>query len=66
MINSVEQDHLFLKRRVNPSLGLFSSPTAWRTIHEYETMHMIRKEKSRERAKELSMHKISSSPDCLV
>ena len=43
MNNIVEQDHRFIKRRVNPSLGFGSYPTAWRTIQGYETMSMIRK-----------------------
>ena len=43
MNNIVEQDHRFIKRRVNPGLGFGSFPTAWRTIRGYEMMHMIRK-----------------------
>ncbi len=43
MNNMVEQDHRFIKRRVNPGLGFGSYPTAWRTIQGYETMNMIRK-----------------------
>ena len=41
--NIVEQDHRFIKRRVNPGLGFFSYPTAWRTLQGYEMMNMIRK-----------------------
>jgi transposase, IS6 family len=41
--NLIEQDHRFIKRRVNPGLGFFSFNTAWRTIRGYETMNMIRK-----------------------
>jgi transposase, IS6 family len=41
--NLVEQDHRFLKRRVNPGLGFGSFPTAWRTVQGYEVMHMLRK-----------------------
>jgi IS6 family transposase len=41
--NIVEQDHRFIKRRVNPGLGFFSFKTAWRTIGGYEVMNMIRK-----------------------
>jgi transposase, IS6 family len=41
--NLVEQDHRFVKRRVNPGLGFFSFNTAWRTIRGCETMNMIRK-----------------------
>ncbi len=43
MNNLVEQDHHFIKRWVRPGLDFSSYPTAWRTIQEYETMHMIRK-----------------------
>jgi transposase, IS6 family len=41
--NIVEQDHRFIKRRVNPGLGFFSFNTARRTIGGNETMNMIRK-----------------------
>ena len=41
--NIVEQDHRFIKRRVDPGLGFFSFKTARRTIGGYEVMHMIRK-----------------------
>jgi transposase-like protein len=41
--NVVEQDHRFIKRRVNPGLGFDSFRTAQRTLRGYETMHMIRK-----------------------
>jgi len=41
--NIVEQDHRFIKRRVNPGLGFFSINTARRTIGGYEIMNMIRK-----------------------
>jgi transposase, IS6 family len=41
--NVVEQDHRFIKRRVNPGLGFGSFRTARRTIQGYEAMHMIRK-----------------------
>jgi transposase-like protein len=41
--NLIEQDHWFIKRRVNPGLGFFSFNPAWRTIRRYETMNMIRK-----------------------
>jgi transposase, IS6 family len=41
--NIVEQDHRFIKRRVNPGLGFFSFNTARRTISGYEAMNMIRK-----------------------
>jgi transposase, IS6 family len=40
--NLVEQDHRFIKRRVNAGLGFFSFKTAGRTIREYESMNMIR------------------------
>jgi transposase, IS6 family len=41
--NIVEQDHRFIKRRINPGLGFFSFKTARRTIKGYEAMHMMRK-----------------------
>ena len=41
--NLIEQDHRFIKRRVKPGLGFYSSQTAWRTLQGYETMHLIRK-----------------------
>ena len=41
--NLIEQDHRFIKRRVNPGLGFGSYQTAWRTIRGYEAMHTIRK-----------------------
>jgi transposase, IS6 family len=41
--NIIEQDHRFIKRRINPTLGFFSFETAWRTIRRYETINIIRK-----------------------
>jgi transposase, IS6 family len=41
--NIIEQDHRFIKRRVNPGLGFFSFKTARRTIGGYEVTNMIRK-----------------------
>src|SRR5215813_5895054 len=41
--NIVEQDHRFIKRRVNPGLGFFSFNTARRAIGGYEVTNMIRK-----------------------
>lgn len=41
--NTVEQDHRFIKRRVNPGLGFGSFNTARRTLRGYESMSMIRK-----------------------
>jgi len=41
--NIVEQDHQFIKRRVNPGLGFFSFNTARRTISGNEIINMIRK-----------------------
>jgi len=41
--NLIEQDHRFIKRRVNPGLGFFSFNTAGRTIRGYEATHMMRK-----------------------
>jgi transposase, IS6 family len=41
--NMIEQDHRFIKRRVNPGLGFGTFSTAWQTIQGYEAMHMLRK-----------------------
>src|SRR5262245_27467939 len=41
--NIVEQDHRFIKRRINSRLGFFSFNTARRTIGGYEVMYMVRK-----------------------
>jgi transposase, IS6 family len=41
--NVVEQDHRFMKRRVNPGLGFGAFATAERTIQGYEAMHRLRK-----------------------
>jgi transposase-like protein len=41
--NLVEQDHRFIKKLVNPSLGFQSFYTARRTIIGYEIMNSIRK-----------------------
>jgi IS6 family transposase len=41
--NVVEQDHRFIKRRVNPGLGFGAFATAQRTIQGYAAMHMLHK-----------------------
>jgi transposase-like protein len=41
--NVVEQDHRFIKRRVNPGLGFGAFLTARRTLQGYEAMPMLRK-----------------------
>jgi transposase, IS6 family len=41
--NLIEQDHRFIKRLVKPGMGFFSFESAWRTLQEYEAMHMLRK-----------------------
>jgi IS6 family transposase len=41
--NVIEQDHRFVKRRVNPGLGFGAFATAQRTIQGYEAMHRLRK-----------------------
>ncbi len=41
--NLVEQDHRFIKRRVNPGMGFWSFETAWRTLQGYEATHQLRK-----------------------
>jgi len=39
----IEQDHRFLKRRINPEPGFGSFRTGQRTLQGYEAKHMIRK-----------------------
>jgi transposase-like protein len=39
----VEQDHRFVKRRVNPGLGFGAFDTAQRTIQGYEALHRLHK-----------------------
>jgi transposase, IS6 family len=41
--NIIEQDHRFVKRRVNPGLGFGAFATAQRTLQGYEAMHMPHK-----------------------
>jgi IS6 family transposase len=41
--NMIEQDHQFIKKRINPMLGFKSFETAKKTIQGIETMHMIKK-----------------------
>lgn len=41
--NLIEQDHRFIKRRMNPGMGFWSFETAWRTLQGYEVMHQLRK-----------------------
>jgi transposase-like protein len=41
--NMIEQDHRFIKRRVNPGLGFGTFSNAQQTIQGYEAMHMLRK-----------------------
>jgi IS6 family transposase len=41
--NPMEQDHRFIKRRVNPGLGFGTFSTAQQTIQGYEAMHMLHK-----------------------
>ena len=41
--HTIEQDHRFVKRYVNPGLAFGAFPTAPRTIQGYEAMHMLRK-----------------------
>jgi IS6 family transposase len=38
---SIEQDHRFVKRRVNLGLGFGAFATAQRTIQGYEAMHRL-------------------------
>jgi IS6 family transposase len=41
--NVLEQDHRAIKRRINASQHFRSFWAAWRTIGDYEAIHMIRK-----------------------
>jgi transposase, IS6 family len=41
--NAADQDHRFVKHRVNPGLGFGAFATVQRTIQGYEAMHMLRK-----------------------
>ena len=41
--NIIEQDHRFIKKRIDASLGFRSAEGASRTIEGYEAMHAIRK-----------------------
>jgi IS6 family transposase len=43
LTNVLEQDHRFVKRRVNPGLGFGAFDTAQRTIQGYEARHMLHK-----------------------
>ena len=41
--NIIEQDHRFIKKKINPMLGFHSYESAAKTISGIEIMHMIRK-----------------------
>ena len=41
--NSIEQDHRFIKNKINPMLGFKSFDTAKRALCGIEVMHMIHK-----------------------
>jgi transposase-like protein len=41
--HTIEQDHRFVKQRVNPGLGFGAFAMAQRTIQGYEAMHMLHK-----------------------
>lgn len=41
--NRIEQDHRFIKWRVNPGMGFWAFDTAWRTLQRNEAMHQLRK-----------------------
>jgi transposase, IS6 family len=41
--NLIEQDHRFIKRRVNPGMRFWPFDTAWRTVQGYEAIHQLRK-----------------------
>ena len=57
--NIVEQDHRFIKRRINPGLGFGSFNTARRTLKGYEAMNMIRKGQIKDIDKEDVLGQIS-------
>ncbi len=42
-IKTIEQDHRFIKRRVNPGMGFGSFDTAWKTLQGYEATNQLRK-----------------------
>jgi IS6 family transposase len=44
--NIIEQDHRFIKKRINPMLGFKSLETAKKTIQGIERMHMIKRGRS--------------------
>jgi transposase-like protein len=58
--NVIEQDHRFVKRRVDPGLGFGAFSTAERTIQGYEVMHMLRKGQIEGMAKKdiLAQHRV--------
>ena len=41
--NRIEQDHCFIKRRVQPGLGFAWYRTPWATLRGYEAMNQLRK-----------------------
>ena len=41
--HTIEQEHRFIKRRVNPGRGFTSFHTGQQTIQGYEAMHMLHK-----------------------
>jgi transposase, IS6 family len=41
--NPIEQDHRFIKRRVNPGMGFWPFDPAWKALQGYEAMHQLRK-----------------------
>jgi IS6 family transposase len=49
--NLIEQDHRFIKRRVNPGMGFWTFDTAWRTLQGYEATNQLRKGQIRGTAK---------------
>ena len=49
--NLIEQDHRFIKRRVNPGMGFGSFGTAWRTIQGYGQRTNFAKDRYREQQK---------------
>jgi DDE domain len=63
--NLIEQDHRFIKRLTKSGMGFFSFESAWRTLHGYEVMHMVKKGQMRGVEKETSWGRPPLSPACL-
>jgi IS6 family transposase len=62
--NVVEQDHRFVKRRINSELGFGAFVTAQRTIQGYKAMHKLHKGQIKEIAKRdvLAQNRVLNQP----